>query len=265
MKYDSAITVPIYSETFDYNTYYGGNEGAFWGDWDYWQSFGFDLNSTRDTEEENAPTIIKTIPSQQKRNRGTITIFNVNETSVDVDLSSIVDTGAQYYLYDVENLKGDPIHSGRYHGGTVNLPLDLTEAMVINNETQASIHSSQLFACFVVFPYPLDYWGDSEPPALDVPLQKTSGIIIKGFTPNPTRDLLSVEFIAPEDLDVNLRVKDNLKDVLYEEAFNTSKINKGESGIYKYVINLANYSTGVYLIEFEDEEGLVSSLRVIKN
>ena len=56
--------------------------------------------------------------------RGRVTIYNYDrDASVAVDLSKILNVGAAYRVHSVFNLFGEPVISGVYNGGTVNIPM----------------------------------------------------------------------------------------------------------------------------------------------
>ena len=56
--------------------------------------------------------------------RGRVTIYNYDrDASVAVDLSKILNVGSAYRVHSVFNLFGEPVISGVYNGGTVNIPM----------------------------------------------------------------------------------------------------------------------------------------------
>jgi hypothetical protein len=56
--------------------------------------------------------------------RANITVFNWNlQTSVNIDLSSVVPVGSQYEIRNAQNFFGPPVRSGIYNGGGVSLPM----------------------------------------------------------------------------------------------------------------------------------------------
>jgi len=58
------------------------------------------------------------------KRRGRVTIFNYDkDTHVAVDLSKIMEIGAAYKIHSVFNLFGEPVLSGVYAGGTINIPM----------------------------------------------------------------------------------------------------------------------------------------------
>jgi len=81
---------------------------------------GNDLNSSEPTSGKK----IFYIKNAYDPRRGRITIYNYDrDPKVAVDLSQIVKVGAAYRIHSVFDLYGDPIVSGVYSGGTVDIPM----------------------------------------------------------------------------------------------------------------------------------------------
>jgi hypothetical protein len=111
----------------DYNQYF---EGSVWEGQDHaqWQARGFDKNGSYLTGIQNSNEVFVR-PNAYEVGRANITIFNRESLdSVDVDLSSVLSNGDDYYIYDVENLF-TVIASGTYAGGDISIPMNLTATL----------------------------------------------------------------------------------------------------------------------------------------
>ncbi|MDQ3393888.1 MAG: Ig-like domain-containing protein [Bacteroidota bacterium] len=139
------------SYTWNNNTYHTPNsansmDGLTYDTWKKW--YPYDGSSTFSTSKPSNSVIIK--PNQYEKGLGNIVIFNHQElTSVDVDLSKILAIGAEYEIRDVENYNGLPIITGKYNGGTLRLPMNLTTTDKPNGISNVS-HSDPNFGVFVV-------------------------------------------------------------------------------------------------------------------
>ncbi|CAN5476402.1 hypothetical protein BH23BAC1_BH23BAC1_35070 [soil metagenome] len=117
--------------------------------YDYWKKlFGFDGSSKFVTNRPSNDIVLK--PHAYVKGSGTIVIVNyAGNSSVDVDLSRILSNGAEYEIRDVENYNASPIITGKYSGGTVRIPMNLTATEKPNGVSSAP-HSDSGFGVFVV-------------------------------------------------------------------------------------------------------------------
>ncbi|MGZ2368721.1 hypothetical protein ACXR6G_02940 [Ancylomarina sp. YFZ004] len=120
------------SYEWDDNTYYAGsdtkpyNEISHISFKDWQQNFSIDLNSQYSYDRPSGTVIFKR-PNKYEPGRSYITIFNRDlNNSVNVDLSDLIDDGAKYEIFDVENLNQGPLLAGVYKGGSIDIPMDLT-------------------------------------------------------------------------------------------------------------------------------------------
>ena len=149
--------VPFSSQTWNQNTYYGAGRYQLDGiDMDYsrWKSAtGFDSSSQYNP---GAPTGVTTFirPNTYEPGRAHIVIFNWDlRSSVAVDLSSVVTPGARYEIRDAQNFFGNPVVTGVYSGGTVNLPMTgLTAAQPNGTVPNQAPHTAPQLGTFVVLP-----------------------------------------------------------------------------------------------------------------
>jgi hypothetical protein len=91
-----------------------------------WQStFGIDANSSYSaTYPENT---ILVMPNAYEAGRAHIVVLNFDElVSVSVDLSEVLKVGDSYFIYDVENVFGEPVATGTYEGSKVTVPMNLS-------------------------------------------------------------------------------------------------------------------------------------------
>ena len=74
-----------------------------------WQS-NTSLDANSNAINGKPANIIRIEPNKYERNRAHIAIFNFeNRSSVTVDLSSALEKGVEFEIYDVENLLGNPV------------------------------------------------------------------------------------------------------------------------------------------------------------
>jgi hypothetical protein len=101
------------------------------GGWhEYNESLWTDLQLTGNTEwlwSSNPPTSgiwVFVRPNEYEPGYGMVTVYNWDDAAnVDVDLSSILVSGDQYEIRDVQNYYGTPILSGTYSGGSVSVSM----------------------------------------------------------------------------------------------------------------------------------------------
>jgi hypothetical protein len=64
-------------------------------------------------------------PNTYEPGRATVVVYNWNgQSSVAVDLSNVLQVGAQYTVLNVQDLFGAPVVSGTFDGGAVTIPMD---------------------------------------------------------------------------------------------------------------------------------------------
>lgn len=154
---------------WDYNTWYIGDgaslnawnfsslEGASgWLYWPQWQALsGFDAHSTVATNWPTDYLTIRVQPYDYDTNRWNIAVVSTSgQTNATVNLSDYgFSNGQGYSLVDVQNWP-IAISSGTYQGGTINLPLNLTNVVMISGVSSNYLHSNVdnmgLFNVFVL-------------------------------------------------------------------------------------------------------------------
>ncbi|PTB83670.1 hypothetical protein C9926_01710 [Sulfurovum lithotrophicum] len=88
------------------------------------QTYINDLGGNVNIPEPSSGKKIFYIKNSYDPRRGRITIFNFDrDASVAVDLSQLMKIGSAYRIHSVFDLYGEPIMSGLYSGGTINIPM----------------------------------------------------------------------------------------------------------------------------------------------
>jgi len=107
------------------------------------------------TSSGNYPTGVRVIvrPNKYEQGRANIIVLNFDKnSSVSVDLSNSGLTGGQSYeIRDAQNFFGGPVVTGTYNGGSVTLPMNLSNVSPMVNYTTPA-HTSPEFGAFVVLP-----------------------------------------------------------------------------------------------------------------
>jgi hypothetical protein len=125
-----AVGVDYSNLKIDNNKYYLHHPvltGVFGGIFSKWQSVGFDLNGSQtDLSRTGMDIIVR--PNKYESGRGHIVVYNWDKlNSANVDISSLgLKNGDDIAIYDVQNILGQPVFSGKYSGSPISLPLNLT-------------------------------------------------------------------------------------------------------------------------------------------
>jgi hypothetical protein len=122
----------------------------------FYGATGFTQSSyPSNTYSSSRPTGVKTFvrPNAYDANRANVIIYNWDKAaSVGVDLSAVLQPGDNYELRDAQNFYGAPVLSGAYSGGTVFVPMVLTQlSAVVGNPPVSPRHTAPEFAVFVLF------------------------------------------------------------------------------------------------------------------
>lgn len=147
-------------QNWDGNRYYGGADQLFKVDdqgmgFDEWKSAtGFDGGSSYEGGRP-AQNAVFVRPNQYEGKRANIVVYNwENAESVGVDLSGVLEPGDSFRIVDAQNYFGDPVASGTYEGGAVNLPMNLGAVAEITGELKhfSNTHTPAEFNVFVLLP-----------------------------------------------------------------------------------------------------------------
>lgn len=183
--------------------------------------------------------------------RAHLAVYNFEKlTEVKVDLSDLLETGSDYEVYDVNNLQAGPIATGVYHGGSISVPMDLTEVEKpqgnVPDEGQF-VHTAPDFGVFLI----------TGPLGKPVNQSESGSIRILNYYPNPTSDLMSVDFFSSLNKRVTVEVVDSMGRVVNSEYY------FAREGKNQYVVNLSGFPAGFYLVNLQ-EDGSNVSCKVIK-
>ena len=159
MEVPSGVQTSSYD--WDDNTYYAGTHDKPYNHisltFDQWkQTYSIDANSLYTTD---APVGTKVFirPNKYEAGRSYITVYNWDlKGSVDVDLSDIIEEGANYEIFDIEYLDHAPLLAGKYEGGSISIPMNLTQkSQPIGNITTASKHTGLEFGVYLIKSIPI--------------------------------------------------------------------------------------------------------------
>tara|TARA_R110002073_G_scaffold148228_1_gene301230 strand:+ start:2240 stop:7267 length:5028 start_codon:yes stop_codon:yes gene_type:complete len=141
---------------WDDNSYVSDTRRAFNFDgsvvtWDQWKDrSGLDANSTL-THTVNG-TVVDVRPNQYEPGRGNAVVYNWDRLDqVELDLSEVVQVGAAFEIYDVLDLKGDPVVSGVYDGNPVSVAMvDRVSPVPIGHNPVAPLVVDKEFGSFLI-------------------------------------------------------------------------------------------------------------------
>jgi hypothetical protein len=137
---------------WDYNTYFSLGWTPLGHTVEEWKPlYGYDANCAY---KKSLPTQnqVYVRPNQYTAGRGHIVVYNWEKLdTVNVDLSNVLTSGSDYVIYDVQNLKGQPVVQGTYSGDHVAIPLNLTEVTPANgNVPTQPLHTGIEFGAYLV-------------------------------------------------------------------------------------------------------------------
>ncbi|EMI22950.1 Dystroglycan-type cadherin-like domain protein, partial [Rhodopirellula maiorica SM1] len=141
---------------WDNNSYVSDTRRAFNYDgsvvtWDQWlDRSGLDANSTLTNTAHG--TVVEVRPNQYEPGRGNAVVYNWDRLDqVELDLSAVVEPGAAFEIYDVLDLKGDPVVSGVYDGDAVSIPMvDRVSPVPIGHNPVAPLVVDKEFGSFLI-------------------------------------------------------------------------------------------------------------------
>ncbi|WP_345325289.1 putative Ig domain-containing protein, partial [Novipirellula rosea] len=142
--------------TWDNNTYVTDAESPFiiegaLESFDQWQSqTGFDASST--LANTISGTLVTVHPNEYEPGRGHAVVYNWDRLDhVNLNLSSVVDVGASYEIYNVLDLDGAPVLAGVYDGASVSLPMtDVASPIPIGADPVAPLVVDKEFGSFLI-------------------------------------------------------------------------------------------------------------------
>ncbi|MFG0262561.1 MAG: putative Ig domain-containing protein, partial [Novipirellula sp. JB048] len=142
--------------TWDDNRYISGTRRAFRYDgpavtWDQWRDrSGLDANSSLTHTAEG--TVIDVRANRYEPGRGHAVVYNWDRLDhVELDLSEVVQVGAAFEIYNVLDLKGDPVVSGVYDGKPVSVAMvDVVSPIPIGHNPVAPLVVDKEFGSFLI-------------------------------------------------------------------------------------------------------------------
>ncbi len=119
--------------------------------WTAWRAAGLDRDSTY---TPGAPSGVWAFvrPNKYEAGRGNIVVYNWDQrSSVEVDLSGVLQRGARYEIRDAQDFFGHPVATGTYNGGKVAIPMaGLRAADAVGGVPTSPRHTTAEFGAFVV-------------------------------------------------------------------------------------------------------------------
>ncbi len=178
--------------------------------------------------------LIKVIPNDYERGRAHVVVYNwENRASVSLDLSSVLNINDKFSIYDVENIF-EPLLTGTYQGD-VQLPLNQSEIISpIGMGNFKMSHTSSEFGCFLV----VSQSGKQQVPT---DIEDTSLEVLKCH-PNPTSDVVTCEFDAPDQGLATAQVFDlQGREVLADQR-------ETQPGVNRFSLNLSGLKEALYIV-----------------
>jgi len=213
-----------------------------------WKAFsGQDNNSTYSATLPTG-TFFVLQKNQYEAGRAHLVVYNWGkQPDVSVDLSTIMEPGADYKIWDVSNFKGGPILAGKYSGGSVTVSMQLTKVELPYGNLPDDgrfIHTAPDFGVFLIESTP-----KNQPPISTDLVKVEEPLRILKYYPNPTVDIVAVDFFSPDRKQVSIEVMDTIGKVVRSEKY------VPEEGMNTHIMNLAPYSAGFYIITITNENG----------
>ncbi|MDG5799812.1 T9SS type A sorting domain-containing protein [Marinilabiliaceae bacterium ANBcel2] len=233
----------------NYNSYYGGT--IYNRDLSSWRQYsGEDANSVY-YEEPLDELYYKILKNRYEDKRAYIVVYNPgNDQDIPVDLSDIFEEGDDFKVWDVLNLEGGPVIDGLYSGEMVSIPLDLTdyeEPMRDFYDLRVYSHTLPEFGVFVVESI-TDILSD---PSFDFITERLP-LTIERCYPNPTVDILMVDFYSPASSLIRIEVFDESGRLVKHKEYSAFI---GDNSV---VINLIDLPGGFYMVAVSDKSSRAS-------
>ncbi len=227
---------------FNYNNYFRGSINNM--EFCEWVDFSNqDQNSTFNVGIPEK-TNLEISANRYEAGRGHIVVCNWgNDDYVPVNLSSVLKSGQEFQIHDVLNKSGEAVVSGVYSGDVIQLPLDLSD---IDLPIREDSHRDQLkhtlpeFGVFLITSVSGVDVSEEADSIQTVPLE------IKRCYPNPTVDILAVDFFSPRREIVNVQIIDENGVIAHKEEY---VANFGENTL---IMNIASLQSGDYIISISD-------------
>jgi hypothetical protein len=93
----------------------------------FWKAITLSENTVVDGTSPNATRVVLE-PNRYEDGRANVIVFNWGgESSVTVDLSTVLQPGDSYVVRNAQNYYAAPVMSGRYSGGSLSIPITSAE------------------------------------------------------------------------------------------------------------------------------------------
>lgn len=196
------------------------------------------------------------LTNRYEAQRAHIVVYNWSaEQSLLINLSGLLEEGADFEIYDVLRMDQAPVLSGEYAGGAVALPLTPSNPdLPLRAGSFTSLLSTTLpaFGVFLLR-------SSGHPDSLDLPLVPGAREPLKIIQchPNPTVDLVVLELSVPSSGPLDVKVYDEAGRLVHRETFAV------RAGRESLVLNLSRLGNGVYILEAGDRKETVQC-KVVK-
>jgi hypothetical protein len=231
------VDYKIYS--WNNNRYFGNTSATFSGHtYANWKALaGFDSQSTYATTMPTKNEVYIS-PNQYQKDRGHVVVYNWQKlATVQVDLSTVLQTNSTFAIYDIENIKGQPIATGTYTGQKINIPMNTTAITLPNGDVpNKPTHTGVEFGAFVVV-------GQTSPSQVPTTIEDTTVADQISIYPNPASTSINIDFES-ETTTTEVPV------LVYNMAGKMVKSQQFAYGGIKntYQLDISNLSNGIYII-----------------
>ena len=253
---DNPEDVPGIQHDIDNNIYYTDNAvftpGKNFADWKTINNIDNSSTCNYVTDFTSIPNSVYIYPNKYEKKRANIVIYNHKLLNkVEVDLSSVLEVGDEYYIYDIEDLRQPVIHNV-YDGNPVGIPTDQTSLFpLIGTELYAQpAHSGNDYGAFLLIGRKLDVLGDELPTGIPETKVDNNKLKIISVTSNKN------------DNSVIIKIDNSTNDnKVLIDVFNISGVNvirstkKAKNGINEYKLSLMNIKDNIYIISVTNNQG----------
>jgi hypothetical protein len=238
----------------DNNTYYTDN-ATFTpgGDFEEWKSINnIDMNSKCNylTDFTLVPNRVYVYPNLYEKRRANIVIYNHQLLDeVQVNVSGVLETGDEYYIYDIEDMQQPVVH-GIYDGNSIGLRTDQTTLFpLIGTELYAQpVHSGSDYGAFLLIGRKLDVLGEDLP----------TSIIENKAVHEKSLKILSV--VNGRNNNIKLKISNSMRDKkILIEVYNLYGVNilkdilTVNDEITEYSFSTLNFQNNIYIISVSNK------------
>ena len=132
------------------NNYVVGGKGLTKGSWS--GSVVMSGNTSLPDGQTASAPVVFVRPNVYESGRGMIVIYNQGgQSAVSVDLGKVLDAGDRYEVRNVQDLRGTPVLSGTYSGGSVSVPMQgVTPPTPVGLSSSRAPRTGPYFDVFIV-------------------------------------------------------------------------------------------------------------------